>query len=279
MKIGVNVWSLPGGWSLEKAFGVAKAAGFDGVEVALDETGEVGLDLEKSGAERIREMAAKAGIELYSVATGLYWKYSLTSADPAARSKAKSIVKKQLEIASWLGCDTILVVPGAVGVDFVPGCEIVPYDAAYERAAAAIDETKGFAEQLGVDLGVENVWNKFLLSPLEMRDFIDRAGSARVGAYFDVGNTLLTGYPEHWIKILGVRIKKVHFKDFRRSVGTLDGFVDMLSGDVDYPAVMGAFRDAGYDGWVTAEVSPCADYPEHGARNLANAMRAIVAGG
>jgi len=107
-----------------------------------------------------------------------------------------------------------------------------------------------------VALCIENVWNKFLLSPLEMRDFIDSFNSEMVGAYFDVGNVLLTGYPEHWIRILESRIKRVHVKDFRRSVGTVDGFVDLLEGDVDFQAVKEALSDIGYDGYVTAEMLP-----------------------
>ncbi|MDR1439096.1 MAG: sugar phosphate isomerase/epimerase, partial [Clostridiales bacterium] len=102
------------------------------------------------------------------------------------------------------------------------------------------------------------------------------SASRFVGAYFDVGNVLSTGYPEHWIKILGKRIKKVHFKDYRRSVGTLAGFVDLLSGDANYPAVMEAFREIGYDGWATAETGMYSDYPDQGLRNTANAMKKIV---
>lgn len=105
-------------------------------------------------------------------------------------------------------------------------------------------------------LGIENVWNKFLLSPLEMRDFIDSFGSAAVGSYFDAGNVLLTGYPEHWISILAQRIVRVHVKDFKKSVGTAAGFVDMLEGDVDFQAVRTALERIGYDGYVTAEMLP-----------------------
>ncbi len=104
------------------------------------------------------------------------------------------------------------------------------------------------------------MWNKFLLSPLEMRDFIDKIGSDRVGVYFDIGNVLVTGYPEHWVKILGKRIARVHVKDFRTIVGNINGFVDLLSGDANFPAVMKELRAAGYDGYLTAEMNgfPCA---------------------
>jgi len=156
-----------------------------------------------------------------------------------------------------------LVVPGAVNVAFEPGSEIVEYDVAYERALSALKELAPVAEELKVSIGVENVWNKFLLSPMEMRDFIDAVGSPYVGSYFDVGNVLFCGYPEHWVKILGSRIKKVHFKDYRRNVGSLDGFVDLLAGDVDYKSVKAALDKIGYDNWVTAEMlPPYAQYPE-----------------
>ncbi len=276
MKMGISVWSFPGDWSLKKIFETAKSSGFDGVEVALAEDGEVNLNTTVEDMQKVKALAEETGIELYSVASGLYWNYSLTSNNENIRNKAKSIVKKQLEVASWLGCDTILVVPGSVGVDFIVNCEIVEYDVAYERAFSAINELKSIAEELKVAIGVENVWNKFLLSPIEMKDFIDKADSNFVGSYFDVGNVIYSGYPEHWIKILGSRIKKVHFKDFRKSVGTFEGFVDLLSGDVNYPKVMEELKKAGYDGWVTAETGIYKDYPEQSVFNTANSMRRIL---
>ena len=105
-------------------------------------------------------------------------------------------------------------------------------------------------------IGIENVWNKFLLSPLEMRDFIDKIGSDYVGSYFDVGNVVYSGYPEQWIHILGKRIRKVHFKDYRCNPGGLNCFVDLLSGDVNWRAVRQAFADIGYDGWAAGEMIP-----------------------
>ena len=120
----------------------------------------------------------------------------------------------------------------------------------------ALTELSSEAEALKINIGIENVWNKFLLSPLEMRNFIDQIGSEYVGAYFDVGNVLHAGYPEHWISILGKRIKKVHFKDYRRQAGGLHGFVDLLAGDVDYPKVLQALAEIGYDDFVIAEMIP-----------------------
>ncbi|MBE5762278.1 MAG: sugar phosphate isomerase/epimerase [Clostridiales bacterium] len=277
MKKAISIWAFPGGWTLRQCFECAKAAGFDGVEVSLDAQGEIGLDSTYEDVMKVKKAADEVGIELFSVATGLYWDYSMTVDDKAIVEKAKSIVKKQLDVASWLGCDTILVVPGGVKADFVEGAPVVPYDLAYDRALEAIKELAPYAEEKGVSIGLENVWNKFLLSPLEMRDFIDKVGSDYVGSYFDVGNVLFSGYPEHWIKILGKRIKKVHFKDYRRAAGGLHGFVDLLAGDVDYPAVKKALDEIGYDGWVTAEtIPPYNHYTDQIIYNTALSMDRII---
>lgn len=275
MKKGISIWAFPGG-SYEENFKAAKAAGFEGLEVALAESGELSLASSEEELLKIRESAQTCGIALYSVASGLGWDYPLTSDDEAVRDKAKAIIKKQITAARLLGCDTVLVVPGAVGVDFNPGLGVVDYETAYDRALSALRELAPFAEENRVSIGVENVWNKFLLSPLEMRDFIDRVQSPYVGAYLDVGNVLCSGYPEHWARILGSRIKKVHFKDFRRSVGTIDGFCDLLAGDVNYAAVMDALETAGYHGWVTAEISPYAVHNEMMLAHTSMAMDKIL---
>ena len=273
---GISIWSF-GDKSLKEAFALAKSAGFDGVEVALAEDGEINLQTTGEQLAQIKALADASGIRLYSVASGLYWKYSLTSDDETQREKAKSIVRKQLETAAALGCDAILVVPGAVSVSFAPELGVVDYAAAYDRALSAMKELAPYAEKLKVSIGIENVWNNFLLSPLEMRGFIDAVGSEYVGSYFDVGNVMFSGFPEQWIGILGKRIKKVHFKDYRRAVGSLDGFVDILAGDVNYPEVMRALRGAGYDGWVTAEmIPPYTHYSEAIIFNTSHSMDRIL---
>lgn len=274
MKKGISIWSFTGK-PLEECFQIAAAEGFEGVEVALDETGEINLQSSKEEILKIAESARRAGIELYSVASGLYWKYSMTSDNQDEREKAKSIVRKQLEIANWLGCDTILVIPGGVE-GLAEGGPVVPYDIAYDRALEALRELAPYAEKQGVAIGVENVWNKFLLSPLEMRDFVDKVGSQYVGAYFDIGNVQLFGYAEHWIPILGSRIKKVHIKDYKVSAGGLAGFVDLLNGDVNFPAVMDALRKVGYDGWITGELFPYKCHPETVLTNTSSSMDKIL---
>ncbi len=276
MKKGVNIWSFRGGLSPREYVQMAKDAGYDGIEFALDEKGVITLDSTDDEIKEIRRIAEGEGVETPSLASGLYWKYPITSSDEEIREKAKSIVKRQLEAAAILGANTILVIPGLVGADFIPGSEVMEYDLAYDLSLGAFVELKAYAEEIGVDIGLENVWNKFLLSPLEMRDFVDKIDSERVGVYFDVGNVIYSGYPEHWIKILGNRIKKVHVKDFRASVGNINGFVDLLSGDVNYPKVMEELNKIGYDDYLIAEMGIYRDYPDQTVYTTSIAMDKIL---
>ena len=190
MKKSISIWSFYGNWSLEQKLHLAKEAGFAGFEIDLSEDGPLNLQSTTADLKTIRALADKCGVTLSGVATGLYWGANACSADPAVRQKAATILQKQIESAAALGVDAILVVPGAVGVDFIPGGEVVPYHLAYQRAQDFIKSALPVAEKAKVTLCVENVWNKFLLSPLEMKAFIDGFGSDRVGSYFDVGNTL-----------------------------------------------------------------------------------------
>ena len=134
-----------------------------------------------------------------------------------------------------------------------------------------------YAAARGVVIGIENIWNKFLLSPLEMRDYIDEIASPWVGVFLDVGNMLAFGYPQHWIRILGRRIRKIHFKDYRRGMPGLAGFVDLLAGDVDWAAVTDALEEIGYAGWVNAEMCPTyRHYPDQMIRKTSAAMDRIL---
>lgn len=279
MKKSINYWSfaekLANGskMSLKDCMQLAKRAGFEAIELTVAEEGELSLNSTRRDVEKIVQAAEEVGIELSSLATGLFWDYSLSSSNDKVKDKAKGIVKKMLELASYLGTDTILVVPGAVDVFFKPEAEVVPYDVAYKRSLESLRECLDTAEKYKVSIGIENVWNKFLLSPLEMRDFIDKLGSDYLGAYFDVGNILLTGYPEHWIRILGKRIKKVHIKDFKRVIGNVNGFCDLLEGDVNWAEVMKALREVGYNDYITAEILP--PYSQHPEALIYNTSRSM----
>ena len=260
MKKGINVWSFPQG-SVKDVLTLAKKAGFEGVELALNGEGELSLTSTESEIKQVKAMADDMGLALYSLSSGLCWDYRLSDDDPKLRQTAKDMIKKQLETAKILGADTILVLPGVVNVEFSSPEKKVAYDVVYDRALDGLNELKKDAEALQVNIGLENVWNKFLLSPMEMRDFIDKVGSPYVGSYLDIGNTLYCGYPEDWVRILGNRIKKVHFKDYRMQAGGLHGFVDLLAGDVDYPEVVKALKEIGYNDWVSAEMIP--NYKHH----------------
>lgn len=251
----VNQWSFPGTYSAADCLLAAKAAGFNGFEPSFNETGEMSLEGFEQDARMLRALAEKEGMILTSLASGLYWSYSLTATDPAVRQKAQDIVRAQIDCAVALGVDAILVVPGAVGRGFWGGDDNVSYADAYARALDGIKAVAPYAEEKGVKIGLENVWNNFLLSPLEMARFIDEVDSPCVGAYFDIGNVIRTGEAEHWIEVLGKRIVRMHIKDFKRAVGTLDGFCDLLCGDVNFPKVVQAMKKIGYDGAVTAEMN------------------------
>lgn len=268
MKKGINYWSFRAGTSVSDCMSLAAKAGFDGIELALDEEGPVSLQSNSRQMTEIKSMASDLGLELPSLATGLYWKYSLTANDERIRAKARDIVKKQLELAAALEARVILVVPGLVEGQADGSNGAVRYDVAYARAVEALQELKKDAEAARVTIGLENVWNKFLLSPLEMRDFVDELDSPYVGAYFDVGNVVISGYPEQWIEILGSRIKMVHFKDYRRDACGLAGFVDLLAGDVDFASVMSAFARVGYDDYAIAEMIP--PYRQHAEQIIYN---------
>ena len=256
MRKGISVWAYDPKRPLPDVFRRAKEAGFEGVEVAIADDGPITPTSTEADCRRIVEQAGEAGIALVALASGLGWKYPLISETAAVRDQAAGKIRGSLEVARYLGLDTILVVPGTVD-------PATPYDAAYRNAQSILTALAPHAEAAGVAIGVENVWNKFLLSPVEMARFLDEIGSPFVGAYFDVGNVLLFGFPEQWISILNSRIKRVHFKDFKRSVGTLAGFCALTEGDVDWPAVTAALTRVGYtrggsgDGWVTAEFFDC----------------------
>jgi hexulose-6-phosphate isomerase len=249
----ISVWAFENDRPLPEVFKMAKDNGFEGVEVAIAEDGPITPQTTEADCKTIIQQANDSGIQIASLASGLGWKYHLTSADEANRKQAIEVTSQSLRVAKWLGTDAILVVPGGVGSTFNPDFPYTPYNVAYDNALKSLEELKPVAEETGVAIGIENVWNMFLLSPIEMREFIDKVGSTQVGAYFDVGNNIYSGFAQDWIRILGNRIKRVHFKDYQHDKAGLEGFCDLLEGNVDYPETMKALREIGYDGPVTSE--------------------------
>ena len=269
MKFGINHWTFPTDLSLQESFALASRVGCDHIEVNLAEKGELSLESSEAEVRTLAQQARSAGIEISSLSTGLAWGNPGTSNDPAIRARALEILEKQLETARWLGVDTILVVPGSVTPD-------VSYDVAYDRAREMVSRALPKARETGVCIAIENVWNRFLLSPLEMRTFVDSFQDPMVGVYFDAGNILAYGYPQHWIRILGKRIRRLHVKDFDDKVGGWAGFRNLLQGNVPWKDVRSALQEIGYDGFITAEVSGYPDYPEIGLRHIVECLRAAL---
>lgn len=267
-KIGINRWTMPGNWDIKTCLRIAKESGFDSIEFNMDFEGALSPATSDADAHAIRREADAVGVELSSLSTGVYWQKPFTHPDPKVRAESLELCRQQLRLAQAMGVDAILVVPGVVTPD-------TPYDLAYERAQAALQQLAPEAERRKVAIAIENVWNRFLLSPLEMRQLVDSVGSASVGVYFDAGNILAYGYPQHWISILGGRIKRVHVKDFRGDIGNIQGFANPLQGDVPWLAVRAALEAIGYTGYITAEVSGYRVFPELGLRHIADALRAV----
>ncbi len=262
MKKCINYWTFPGGLDgkvkVSDAIVMSKKYGYEAIELCFDEKGEVSPSTTKEQAAAMLAQAAKTGIEISSLATGIYWGANFGSSAQADRDKAVKLTEKYLELASWLKVDTVLVVPGAVDVFFNPAAEVVSYDDVYKRSVECIKNLLPVAEKFKVVMAIENVWNRFIMSPLEMKSYIDGFNSKYIGVYFDVGNAIPFGYSQQWIRILGNRIKRVHFKDFRFAAGNggMTGFVDLLNGDVNWTEVVKALKETGYEGPVAAEMIP-----------------------
>jgi hexulose-6-phosphate isomerase len=245
VKVGISCIITPHEWSIRETFENCRAAGYEGIELVLRDGSELEWDTPVEQLRSIRQMAGDYGLVLDSLCPQSARRIDVLSPDAAVREEGKARCRKLLETAKELGIDGVLVVPGAVTPE-------IHYDDAYSRALEAFCELAPFAEQIGVTIALEYVWNKFLLSPLEWKRFLAEIGSERVGLFFDTGNMVIFGYPEQWVKIVGTGVKKVHFKDFRR----MTDWPPLLEGDVDFPAVMRELRRIGFDGVCLSEVGP-----------------------
>jgi len=230
-------WGMfPEGLSVSDKFRIAKRIGLDGVEVpSSDDSGFV---------NEVKQAARENSIIVQSVMCQTHWKYPLSSSDPSIISTGIKGMETSLRNAKEYGADTVLLVPAVVNSE-------TSYKDAYERSQKHIRELLPLARELKVIISVENVWNKFLLSPLEFARYIDEFDNSFLKAYFDVGNIVLYGYPQDWIRILGKRIVKVHIKGFDEK---RKEFVNLGDGTIDWLEVRKALSDIGYNGFINAEL-------------------------
>jgi hexulose-6-phosphate isomerase len=239
MKKGLVFDMLPPSLSYSDRFKMARDAGFDVVQAPTTP--------DEHAAEEIKNAAAAANVRIDSVMNMDHWKFPLSSDDPEVVGKSLAGMRTSLHNARLWGSDAVLLVPAVVN-------PATSYRDAWTRSQKEIRKLIPLAEELKIIIAIEEVWNKFLLSPLEMAQYIAEFQSPWIKAWFDVGNVLLYGYPQDWIRTLGKDIVNVHLKDFKRKE---DGYawVNLGDGDVDWPAVRQAFAEIGYSGSAIAELA------------------------
>jgi hexulose-6-phosphate isomerase len=245
IKKGIVFNMLPKDMSILDRFQLAKEVGFEEIECHTE--------TDPKRAEEFKAASDKTGVPIHSVMNSAHWQFPLSSSDPEVVNKSMEGMRTSLRNAKLWGAQTVLLVPAVVNPQ-------TQYKDAWTRSQAKIRELLPMAEELKVIIAVEEVWNKFLLSPLEMARYVDDFKSQWVRAYFDVGNVVLYGYPQDWIRTLGKRIVKVHIKDFsfRRDPNikkNVADWVNLRDGDIDWKEIHAALREIGYSGTASVELS------------------------
>lgn len=241
----------------------ASEHGLDGVEMTVGDC--LPIDISEDECRKIAAYAKERGVGTRTLATSCYGAMSLGAADEAERAKAVDFTKKYLQVAAWIGAETVLVVPGSARIAWDPSRPVVPYKTVWEKSLRSLNELVPVAEGLGVDIALENVWMRFLLSPMEWKLFLDQFKSNRIGMYLDVGNCLVYAPAQDYVELLGSKIKAVHIKNWKGADGggTLHGFGDSIfAGDVDYKALFAALAKTGYDKTFTVEMIPFSRLPD-----------------
>lgn len=263
----LNYW-VYGGFTGEKTayefIDFAVENKLDGVELTVCDC--LNPEISEDECRKIAAYAKEKGVGIRTLASGFYWGCSLSADDEAERARAVEFGKKYLQIANWIGAETILVIPGATRVAWEPDCPVVSYKNAWINSTKSITELLPVAERLNVNIALENVWNRFILSPMEWKFFLGQFDSDRIGIYFDVANCCIYGRPQDYVEILGKKyIKAIHIKNFEETdcAGGLHGFGDdILKGEVDFDALKAALTAIGYDGPLTAEMIPFCRLPD-----------------
>jgi L-ribulose-5-phosphate 3-epimerase len=244
IKRAVEFSMLPGDLPISDRMKLARDSGFEQVECPTTP--------DQKNAEEMKRAAAAAGLRIHSVMNMDHWKYPLSSSDPAVVQRSLKGARTSIQNAHFWEADTVLLVPGVVDANN-------SYADVYARSRESIKQLLPLAEELKIILAIEEVWNKFLLSPLEFATYVDSFKSPWLRAYFDVGNVVLYGYPQDWIRTLGKRIVKLHIKDFSFredpvSKNRVAAWVPLLEGDIQWRSVYQALHDIGYEGTATVEL-------------------------
>lgn len=256
---GITSSVFPAGTSFADCLDRAANAGFEAIEIRLHEKEFLAPSATTEEAERLAEAAAAKRIQIASLWILTPSSPSLASPDSTESADAISRLKAGIRLAPALRCGAVLVTPAVLG----RGARMQrTHDEAWEIATKAFRDIVPEAERAGLLITPENVWNRFLVSPRDMRSFVDQFNSKAVAVHFDTGNVLQFGYPEDWILTLGSRIRRVHFKDFKLAAGGRQGqFVPLLEGDVNWRGVMACLNKIGYQGFVSVEAGPDSNDP------------------
>jgi L-ribulose-5-phosphate 3-epimerase len=256
-----------------ECFTRAKAAGFNAIELSIGT--DFPLDITRDDARRMGEAAQKAGVDIATIwVSEPLHKNPLNAADPAVRARGADAIRTAIRIAVDMNCKALLLY--AVRLGNGPRLQYGSQET-WDRLTGELRKLAPEAQEAKVFLNPENVWNKFLLSPLEMRAFVDQFRSPWIQTHFDTGNVMQYGYPEDWILTLGKRIKRVHIKDYKLSTAAEQGrFVDLLEGDVNWQGVMRALNTAGYSGFLSPEIGYDGSRPDQ-LKTVSAALDKILA--
>lgn len=247
-------------WSLDQRMKLCAHAGYDGIEI-----NQPGSDDE---ARELKAAADKHGLVIHGIICDGLWRLPLSSRDEDTRRQGLELAERALHMCRMVGADGVLVVPAVVDTD-------THYRSAWELSMGSCKHLHVVAKRLGVQVWIENVWNRFLYSPVEFAQFVDEVaeGSGHVGAYFDVGNVMAFGYPQDWIRILNERIKRIHVKDF---IVDKHSFVYLFEGDVPWAEIRSVLSEVGYDSYITAELPPYRVAPDQMVEDTAQHIDRII---
>ena len=243
--------------SIESALAQTKFFGFDSLELGISTEGVLTTDTSKAECLKIRKKINESGVFVDSLTNGLSWGVSPISNDEATRNKSIDLHADAIQVASNLECKAFLFVPGVVKSPI--SSDIVRYDKALDRLRDALNQLLPIAEDLNVDICIENVWNGLFYSPIELRDFVDSFYSDKLGIYLDIGNLIgYQQYPPHWIELLNSRIKRVQIKDFQENFDWTGSFsfCDLGAGDVPWKETIEALKSINYNNTIIAEMLP-----------------------